>query len=288
MKDNLYFVDMDGNVIKTFTGIAHNAVLVKDTTVKYFVEKCNYSDDVIYSFCSADAYIISYLGDKKLSDSTIVDQENWASSDFSSCSMESCTMYDKNNIRIEYSSYNGKDNWGAIVSVNGKPINLDGYRLDEIKFTNDNYLYISGSSGTGNGRPAFFLIADLDANVITTFDEKSLSDMYFYNYYTSFENGKITYDAVQEGSSVELVCRKMLGINEFDSPVAIKSYDHVTYVKDEYQYVGNGKISKINHIEKTFGNYMKELTGYDNCQDAINNIDSWKSRDDIYKFYGVK
>ena len=62
----------------------------------------------------------------------------------------------------------------------------------------------------------------------------------------------------------------------------------IAYVKNEYQYIGNGQVSKINHSEKTFGNYMQELTGYDNCQDAINNIDSWKSKDDIYKFYGVK
>ena len=110
MKDNLYFVDMNGNVIKTFTGIAHNSILVTDSNVKYFVEKCNYSENDIYKLCSADAYIISYLGDKRLSDSTIVDQEEWSSNEVSSCSMESCIIYDKNNIKIEYSSYNDKYN----------------------------------------------------------------------------------------------------------------------------------------------------------------------------------
>ena len=288
MKDNLYFVDMNGNVIKTFTGIAHNSILVTDSNVKYFVEKCNYSENDIYKLCSADAYIISYLGDKRLSDSTIVDQEEWSSNEVSSCSMESCIIYDKNNIKIEYSSYNDKYNLGTMISVNGNSINLDGYRLDEIKFTNDNYLYISCSSGTGAGRPAYFLIADLNGNAITTMDERSLVDVDMYNYFTSFEDSKIVYDTVQEGSSVELVCEKMLGINEFDSPVAIKSYDDIAYVKNEYNYIGNGKVSRVNRVEKTFGNYMKELTGYDNCQDAINNIDSWKSKDDIYKFYGVK
>ena len=231
----------------------------------------------------------SYLGDGKFSDFNVIGKGSAVGATPDTCidSKERCLLYDKNGVKVESSWDDDRDNWGAVVSVNGKPIKLDGYRIDEIKFTNDKYLYISGSSGTGNGRPAFFLIADLDANVISTIDWDSLSDVHMYNYSTSFENGKITYDAVQEGSSVELVCKKMLGINEFDSPVAIKSYDDVTYVKDEYQYVGNGKISKINHIEKTFGEYMNESIGYDNCQDAINNIDSWKV-DDIYKFYGIK
>lgn len=287
--DNLYFVDMDGNKINVINDIAHNMVLVTNTNIKYFVEKCDYSESDIYKPCSADSYIITYLGDGKLSESTVDDQVSYGSTDITDCEMDLCTMYDKDNLKIEYYSARNEKRFNPAIVVNGNYIKWsEGYRLSGVEFTYDKYLYIKIESGTGNGLLSEILIADLSGNVITTIDEKSLTDIHMYNYFSSFEDGKIVYDAVQESSSVELVCKKMLGINEFDTPIVIKSYGDIAYVKNEYQYIGNGQVSKINHSEKTFGNYMQELTGYDNCQDAINNIDSWKSKDDIYKFYGVK
>jgi hypothetical protein len=285
---DLVFVDMSGNILKKIDN-TYNFV-VNGTEVATEVDNYVVRDDEIFEYHKYDKVSFSYLGEGKFSDFNVVGKGSAVAATPNTCfdDRERCLLYDKNGIRIESSWDDDRQNWGAIVSVNGKPVKLDGYRIDEIKFTNDKYLYISGSSGTGNGRPAFFLIADLNGNIITKMDERSLVDVDMYNYSTYFGDGKIVYDAVQEGSSVDLVCEKMLGINEFDSPVAIKSYDDIAYVKNEYNYIGNGKVSRVNRVEKTFGNYMKELTGYDNCQDAINNIDSWKSKDDIYKFYGVK
>ena len=198
-----------------------------------------------------------------------------------------CLLLDEDNKKLEYYNWDLEGNWNPRLVVNGKAIELGSYRLNNYEFTDDNYLFVSCSSGTGNGRPAYFLIADLNGNVITTVDEKSLKSG-LHNYYVSFENGEFVYDAVQEGSGVEYACNNMLEI-DITYPIAIKSYDDVVYVKDIYQYVGNGRVSKINHIEKTFGDFMKDLTGYNSCQDAINNIDSWNLKgNDIRKFYGAK
>ncbi len=284
--NHLVFVDMNGNVLKDIENTYNYSVV----GVEISTEIDNYTarDDEIYEYHNYDKVSFSYLGDGKFSDFNVIGKGSAVGVTPDTCidSKERCLLYDKNGVKVESSWDDDRDNWGAVVSVNGKPIKLDGYRIHEIKFTNDKYLYISGSSGTGNGRPAFFLIADLDANVISTIDWDSLSGVHMYNYSTSFENGKITYDAVQEGSYVEYACKRMLEIEE--GPLVIKSYDDAVYVKNEYQYIGDGKVSRINRIEKTFGNYMKELTGYENCQDAINNIDSWKSKDSVYTFYGVK
>ena len=284
--NTLAFVDMDGNVLKTVDKTFDFVVNETEFTVE--IDDYIPRDDEIYELHNYNKVSFSYLGDGNFSEYTSLGKGTAVGATSDGCvnDKDYCLLYDKNDIKIEYFSYNNKGNWGTTISVNGNPIKIDGSRLNEIKFTNDNYLYISGESGTGNGLLGHFLIADFNGNVITDIDEKTLSDINLYNYFTSFENGKITYNAVQEGSSMEYACKRMLEIVE--GPLVIKSYDDVVYVKDEYQYNGNGKVFKINHIEKTFGNYMKESIGYDNCQDAINNIDSWKVKDDIYKFYGVK
>lgn len=280
---DLKIVDMSGNVLKEITKTYDFSV----NGVEFNTEVDNHivRDDEIYELHNYDKISFSYLGEGKFSDYKVIGKGSTIATTPNECvnDKDYCLLYDKNNIKIEYSSYNDRHNWGTIITVNDKAVTLNGYRLKEIKFTNDNYLYISGESGTGNGLLGDFLIADLNGNVITTVDEKTLSDIHLYNYFTSFESNKIIYDAVQEGSDVEYGCKRMLEIDE--GPLVVKSYDDVVYVKNEYDYIGNGKVSRVNHFEKTFGNYMKELTGYDNCQDAINNIDSWKSKDNIYNFY---
>ena len=194
-----------------------------------------------------------------------------------------CLLLDEDNKKLEYYNWDSEGNWSPKMVINGNTIELGGYRLNHFEFIDDNYLFVSCSSGTGNGRPAYFLIADLNGNIISTFNEESLKHG-LHNYYVSFENGKIVYDAEQFDSSVENVCNERLGNTQHGIP----SWNDgdIMYAKDVYQYIGNGQVSKISHVEKTFGNYMKELTGYDNCQDVINNIDSWKSKgNDIRKFY---
>lgn len=280
MDDKLFFIDVDGNVLKNIDNLSHNAVLVSKTDIKYFVKNCNLNENEVYSLCKADSYTIRYLGENQLSESILDDQENWTAAGITDCDMDVCVLYDNNNLKLEYYSSINEQIFNPALIINGQIVNLSGYRLSKVKFTNDNYLYIELESGTGAGLLSSMLISDLNGNVINTLNEDSLKSG-LNSYYIDFDGDNINYYAQQFGSDVRSVCESRIGTqtNSF-----IKD-DSVVFIKDEYQYIGNGNISKINHIEKTFLEYLKDLTGNNNCEDALANIDSWKNKDILSKFY---
>jgi len=281
MDDKLFFIDVDGNVLKNIDNLSHNAVLVSKTDIKYFVENCNLNENEVYSLCEADSYIIRYLGENQLSESILDDQGNWTAAGITDCDMDVCVLYDNNNdLKLEYYSSIDEQIFNPALIINGQSVNLSGYRLSKVKFTNDNYLYIKLESGTGAGLLSSMLISDFSGNIINTLNEDSLKSG-LNSYFIDLNGDNINYYAQKFGSDVRSVCESRIGTqtNSF-----IKN-DSVVFIKDEYQYIGNGNISKINHIEKTFLEYMIDLTGYNNCEDALANIDSWENKDNFSKIY---
>jgi hypothetical protein len=195
-----------------------------------------------------------------------------------------CLLYDKENVKIEYNFLDEQQNVNPTLSFNEREVSLNGM-LNKYDVLNDNYLFVVYGGPSGDGRPLSFLIFDLFGNVLTDIDGSTLSNS-FSVFEVEMKDNMISYSGKPFNFNLEGFCKLMIGdeSNYMSSTNIIDKYDSLIFVKEEYNYIGGGKISKINRIEKSVIDYMKESTGYDNCQDAINNIDSWKNMS-IYSFY---
>ena len=212
----------------------------------------------------------------------IIDDKN----DDNDCSFdEYCLLYEKENVKIEYNFIDEQQNVNPLLSFNGKIISLSGM-LQNYRILDDNYLFVVYGGPSGDGRPSSFLILDLFGNVLTDIDESILNNS-FSIFDVEMKDNIISYSGKPFNFDLEGFCKSMIGdeSNYMRSTNIIDKYDSLIFIKDEYNYIGGGKISKINRIEKSVFDYMKESTGYDNCQDAVNNIDSWENIKGIYSFY---
>lgn len=191
-------------------------------------------------------------------------------------------LYDKDGIKIEYNrnSEDGSEYRPRII-FNGTDVVLDGV-LQKFKILDDNYLFAVYGGPSGDSHPASFSIFDLYGNSITDVNKLSL-DPSLNVLYADMSNNIITYHGSPFNSNVEYFCKGLIE-SEAEQEKYDDYYNHLYYVKETYTYIGNGMISKTNRVEKTVLDYMKENFGYDNCQDAVENVDSWKDKD-IYNLF---
>ncbi len=229
-----------------------------------------------YVVCShIDGYPFNELSGNTVEDKKVIDEEFIVRDDY-------ILLYDKDGIKIEYNR-KGEDGseYRPRIIFNGTGVVLDGV-LQKLKILDDNYLFAVYGGPSGDSHPASFSIFDLYGNSITDVNKLSL-DSSLNVLYADMSNNIITYHGSPFNSNVEYFCKGLINKGaqqeEYDD-----YYNRLYYVKETYTYIGNGMISKTNRVEKTVLDYMKENFGYDNCQDAIENVDSWRDKD-IYNLF---
>ena len=225
------------------------------------------------------------INNKILEDNDVVHEEDNigdSSIDTETCSMDGyCLLYDKDNIKIEYNFNVENHGYNPELIFNGNKVSLNGM-LQQHEILNDNYLFVVYGGPSGDSHPASFAIFDFSGSMVTEVNKTSLSDS-LEVLYVSKDDNTIVYHGSPFNSNVEYFCKGL--INDGASQEKYDDYyNKLYYVKETYVYLGDGKISKTNHVEKTVLDYMKENFGYDNCQDAIENVDSWRDKD-IYNLF---
>lgn len=230
-----------------------------------------------------DGYPFNELsGNTVNSDVDAEDRMGVSSINTETCSMDGyCLLYGEDNIKIEYNFNVENHGFNPELVFNGEKVSLKGM-LQKYEILNDNYLFVVYGGPSGDSHPASFSIFDFNGNIVTDLD-KSYLDNSLEVLYVEKNDNTIVYHGSPFNSDVEYFCKGLINKGaqqeEYDD-----YYNRLYYVKETYTYIGNGMISKTNRVEKTVLDYMKENFGYDNCQDAIENVDSWRDKD-IYNLF---
>lgn len=171
-----------------------------------------------------------------------------------------CLFKNDDNLKVEIEASSDL-NYTVIINDNRffPDLNYSSY-LDDIQVLDDGYVYVQyGIQGMGPVEKAFIL--DSNANVISKtvdidyiIDGKDHADI-------RFEDNKLSLTNVIFGDG---------GLGVICMSDKKPSDDATVYVYYQYEYIGNGKISEVSHMSKSFSEYLQAYTGYSTCEDYLN------------------
>ena len=271
--------------VNTNLGITIILVFAAIFTIIDFYVVCSHIDGYPFNDVSGNTINNSNNDNTVVEDKEVVDvEDNTGNSlvDTETCSMDGyCLLYDKDNIKIEYNFNVENHGYNPELIFNGKKVSLNGM-LQNYEILNDNYLFVVYGGPSGDSHPASFAIFDFSGNMVTEVNKSSLNDS-LEVLYVSKDYNTIVYHGSPFNSDVEYYCRGLISQGA-QQEAYDNYYNRLYYVKETYTYSGDGRISELERVEKTVLDYMKENFGYDNCQDALDNVESWKGKD-VYSLF---
>jgi hypothetical protein len=167
----------------------------------------------------------------------------------------SCNKIENDSCFINNGNYEiilSQNDGNEFININNNIFKLEnGKQIDNIYLLDDGYVFFTSGNGTE------FLLIDRSANIVNDF-RQYFDSSYEYNG-VSWHDGYIDiYSTIAIHSTS--ICYHNLGYNS----------DDIVEKIIRYQYIGNGKLDNpINYKQTKFSEYLKEQSGYDNCNDFL-------------------
>lgn len=180
-----------------------------------------------------------------------------------------CLFENKDDLKVEIEG-DSKLNYSIIINGNKFFPNVDySTYLKSIQILNDGYVFVNyGEQGMGPRDRVYIL----DSNGTVTTNTGDI-DYILNNGYQDidqasiiFENNKLFLSNTIFGDGgIGLTCSNKK-INSGWWP----EYDQIVYVEFDFEYIGNGKISEINHSYKSFSERLNDYYGVSTCEEYWN------------------
>lgn len=258
-KDKLISVDFRGNINIIDECDESINIAQVDGSIYYDVVNHNKSYGEIYLLSRDYQYVTKYLGSNKFENP----RYNKYIGHYSECIKEYngyCLLNDDNKFKIEMFDLhsNSDGSYSTELIINGKALSFTEYYVDEIRRLDDNYLYVSlFDAGIGYNNETYIINTDGDiVNKVSNYVSKyGKENIYFEN------NNSIVY------STNVLIDGPILGCQYFKENNFDYGMDVYKVVK--FKYTGKGRLSITSTDTYTLREYLKEATGYDNCDDLL-------------------